>query len=362
MVVLAEYAVLSRETYLIQDRDITYRLPDGWRVDKVRALKGIWGNRYVVFFNDVKKEIVISVRGTDNAFNILTDVGLALSRINNEPFIPPGQNELDELVSDTLKLNLIEEQGYTFRLIGHSLGAVMAELSAVKFGVECIGFESPGSLNIMRQYPSKYHEENFKLITNYLSAPNIINTLNIHPGTVYRMHLSHADGFNVWHALECLLDSLCTVSCCLSINSTPLVLFSSQNTKKLAKKIVKHSGLIALCSKFVSKIFNWHDDIKWLEKQHGIEYIAEFLLHNGKISKINSWPIIWDELKESKLSSLARDFLPLQKDKPGIRNFLDESGMREAQIKRIHGYVEEAEEITSSKKGMFSSFVKYKLK
>ena len=62
---------------------------------------------------------------------------------------------------------------------------------------------------------------------------------------------------------------------------------------------------------------------------------------------MNSWPTICDELKDSKLVALARDFLPLQKDRPGIRNFFDENGMREAQIQRIPGYVEIEDETKS---------------
>jgi len=79
---------------------------------------------------------------------------------------------------------------FTFRIVGHSLGGVIAELCAVEVGVECISFESPGSLERLEklfQYKNKPHN-----VVNFLSAPNIINILYHHPGTIYRMKLPHA--------------------------------------------------------------------------------------------------------------------------------------------------------------------------
>ncbi|MGD0465147.1 MAG: hypothetical protein ABSA84_00375 [Gammaproteobacteria bacterium] len=356
---LAEYAILSRETYLINSGEVTYNLPEGWRVQRLKdpTDKGIWGNRYVVFINDEKKKIVLSVRGTNNIFNVITDVGLALSRINNESFIPPGQSELDNLAEEILRSNLVKTQNYNFKIIGHSLGAVMAELSAVKFGIECIGFESPGSLNIMQRHPNIYSRENFELITSYLSAPNIINTLNSHPGTIYRMYLPHTKGLNGWHIAECLLNSMCTGASCVSVNAMPIMLFSKQATKELAKQIVKKSFLVASGTKLGSKFINWRDEVAWLKTQHEIDNIVDGLNNKVIISKMASWPTIWEELKGSKLVALARDFFPLQKDRPGIRNVFDENGMREARIKRIKGY-KEAEEVTRNNN---KNFFKYRL-
>ncbi len=62
---------------------------------------------------------------------------------------------------------------------GHSLGAVLAELSAQTDNTSAVTFDSPGSqsIQIPRPYP------NAPIIT-YLDPPNAINTLNAHSGTM----------------------------------------------------------------------------------------------------------------------------------------------------------------------------------
>jgi hypothetical protein len=361
---VAEYALLSRETYSIENAEQpAHQLPEGWRITKIKSPKGIWGNCFVVFVNDIKKQIVLSVRGTENLFNILTDLGLAIARIANEPFLPAGQKELDHLVNSILKLNLIKKDGYNFKIIGHSLGGVMAELAAVKFGVECISFESPGSLNIMRQYPETYLEQNFKLITSYLSAPNVINTLNSHAGQIYRMRLPHTiNKFNGWHATECVLNAAFTGASYLSL-AWPVGFICEKLSWELFKMLSKETLYFSLGAKLASKIVNNHDDLKWLLQQHSIANIAEFLSNNNNVVyPMVSWPEIWDVLQDRKLVTVARnflplkvdrpsakslliafakDFVPLQKDQPGMRNIFDENGMREAEVRNMAGYMEE---------------------
>lgn len=355
---VAEYAILSRETYSVRGGDVrSYNLPGDWIVHQIRAPRGTWGNCYVEFINHEKKEIVVSVRGTDDVLNIISDIGLAVASVYEEMlFLPPGQLELENFVERILSSELIHKYNYNIKLIGHSLGGAMAELAAVKFGVECISFESPGALHMMQQFPREYLAEHFRFVTSYLSAPNIINTLNPHPGIIYRMHLPHAIQTHWWHVAECLVSALCTASSYLAISASPAILLCNVATKELLKNIVKNSFMAAIGTKVLNNIINWHDDMKWLHSQHSITNITEFLLNDGiMISKMDAWPIIWDQLKEkdNKLLTFARDLLPLQKDRPGIRNIFDENGMREAQINRISGYVvenveEQHEELNSS--------------
>jgi hypothetical protein len=61
---------------------------------------------------------------------------------------------------------------------------------------------------MMQQFPHEYLLEHFRFVTSYLSAPNIINTLNPHPGFIYRMHLPHAIQVHWWHVAECLVSAL----------------------------------------------------------------------------------------------------------------------------------------------------------
>jgi hypothetical protein len=56
---------------------------------------------------------------------------------------------------------------------------------------------------------------------------------------------------------------------------------------------------------------------------------------------MKSWPRVYWKNFANTLFEFARDFVPLQKDKVGIRNIIDEEGMREAQVKRMPKYQEE---------------------
>jgi hypothetical protein len=341
---VAEYAILSRETYSVRDYGGSYNLPSGWIIHQIRSPRGTWGNCYVEFINHQKKEIVVSVRGTDDVLNVMSDIGLAFASIyEGMLFLPPGQVDLENFVERILYSESVQKHNYNIKIIGHSLGGAMAELAAVKFGIECISFESPGALHMMQQFPHEYLLEHFRFVTSYLSAPNIINTLNPHPGFIYRMHLPHAIQVHWWHVAECLVSALYTASSYLAISASPAILLCNVATKELLKNIAKNSFMAAIGTKVLKNIINWRDDMQWLGSQHSITNIAEFLLNDGMISKMDSWPIIWEHLneKDNKLLTFARDCLPLQKDRPGIRNVFDENGMREAQVNRIRGYIVE---------------------
>lgn len=369
---VAEYAILSRETYNIKSEEQhDYNLPEGWLIISCKSfeepkspniLKSIWGNFYVEFINNYKKEIVLSIRGTDNILNAITDIGLALSSIcQNLSFMIPGQHELETFVEYILSSDAIKQYNYSFKIIGHSLGGVMAELAAVKYGVECITFESPGSLHIMRQFPQEYPESNFRYITNYLGAPNIINTLNKHPGMIYRMFLPHAAGTRWLHVGQCLLNAIYSAASYVFLFASPSVLVCSVATKELLINIIKQSFLAAVSTKLLNHVIDWGDDIEALGSQHSILKIADFLLKDGAITKMHSWPVIWDALPDNKLLSFMKDVLPLQKDMPGIRNIFDENGMKEAQISRVAGYVEYNSDSSEKKEcTMFDKLLKYR--
>jgi hypothetical protein len=439
------YAALSKETYYVANKDAMGSLPSGWKTIFVAAPKGKWGNCYAIFANQEAQEVILSIRGTDNIFNLLTDVGLVVSNFKGEPFLPPGQEDVEkcahsftqfqsdfdfgEIIKDftilessvggmltswhltllsiaattygvhetlgfagfkeisaiikepcagnmavgqpklelarryledkekgirkylkgnphvtshfdNIKSNLNKSsfKNYQFKVIGHSLGAVMAELCSTRLGIECITFESPGSLNLIKGLPN-YDKAHCKLIKNYLSAPNIINTLNPHPGILYRMYLPHTEGFDGVHAASCVLNSAFRVSTYLTVGSMSAAMaFTKQVALETAKTVAKGSALTSCVTKLSGGIFALWGDKRWLEKQHSIEKISQFLQGNGVVSRMESWPKFSDGLKESRFVALGRDFLPLQKDRPGIRNFFDEDGMREAQIERIPGY------------------------
>ncbi|CAB4473519.1 hypothetical protein RhiirA5_407006 [Rhizophagus irregularis] len=224
---------------------------------------------------------------------------------------------------------------FDFKIVGHSLGGIIAELCAVKIGVECITFESPGALEILEQL-SEYKDKPRKIV-NYLSAPNIVNTLNHHPGTTYRIILPHTVGFSPIHAVNCVVQSASRV---LTYASFGTVAAGKVFAVKGAVTVGKKVGLSALGTKLAGGIAGLWRDFNWVKKQHSIDNIVIYLQSsdNPQLVKMESWP--WVYWKRNILKELARDFVPLQKDKAGIRNLMDEEGMREAQIKRIPEYKE----------------------
>ena len=96
--------------------------------------------------------------------------------------------------------DLIKNEGYHLSFTGQSLGGFLAEMSVYAchrgFGLDypdasAVVFDSPGSIEVMQEWESHIgqHQVNVKQlnIISFLSSPNLVNTLNSHPGTVYRL-------------------------------------------------------------------------------------------------------------------------------------------------------------------------------
>ncbi len=354
------YAVLARETYHLDEQNLKHELPPSWSIAKIDITNDVWGNSYAVFMNNESKEIVLAVRGTANVVNIITDIGLALSRLGDDKFIPPGQEELDAVAHKILTSDKVCNQNYNFKIIGYSLGAIMAELSAVKLGIECITFESPGSLDIMKQYPAeKYPEKNYHLITTYLGAPNAINTLNAHAGSIFRMYLPHHKAFNVQYTMGCLSNTLIgNYVYKVSSNVIAYIPFLNNRVSNAVAKQLDPRGLFsAIGLKLGFTPLIWYEDIAWLVEQHSIVNIERYLLNSGEVSKMDSWPTtvlitVPEAIKETKILGFSSYFSPLQslqKNKPGIRDIFDKDETKEAQINRIPGYVENKFSTASSR-------------
>ena len=340
---IATYAVLARETFnlIYIGTNSILKLPLGWNIKKIDVFYDEHGNCFCIFMNKKLKEVVLSVRGTKNLDNIETDFKLALARIQENKFIPAGQEGLEALANKILQSNGVTKEGYSFKIIGYSLGGVMAELCATKLGIECITFESPGSVHLMQQHPSSYPEKNYNLISAYLSAPNAINSLDAHPGNIFRMYLPQSQGY-ARHAVKCLLNTTFVTP----VYNAYVSWFSL--VKNSASRSISDS-LNAVGLTVSSNPVVLMEDITWLIGQHSIDNIASFLLNSGKTTQMDSWPItpliaINQELSQSGISqnilSFSKIFLPFQKDKPGIRNIFDEEGMKLAQNFNLPGYKE----------------------
>ncbi|OQV12925.1 hypothetical protein BV898_12846 [Hypsibius exemplaris] len=288
---------------------------------------------------------------------------------------------VDEQVTERLKMVLTERSGTidkvyeaihkrcpgkTLKIVGHSLGAVTAELCAVKFGVECITFDSPGSLEILQtvdRYRDLLMSPGHVRITNYFSAPNIVNTLNGHPGESIRLFLPHTDGqFSPMHRAVCVLSSASRVATYVGLGAVGAFfgravaqkaaeiaakevaeIAAQEAAKVAAKEVGKKAGLASLSAKLTGGVAGLWKDKNWLLEQHKIDSFIAYLSSTTtapKTAVVESWPqtLNFGGFKARAVDVIRASVLPLQKDLPGIRNQFDEEGMREAQIERMVGY------------------------
>ena len=340
---IATYAVLARETYNLMEDTSMLNLPLDWSIKKIDVVRDHHGNCFGMFVNKKLKEIVLSVRGTSNIKNLDTDFKLAVARVKENKFLPSGQAELEELAERILLSNAVSKEGYNLKIIGYSLGAVMAELCAVKYGLDSITFESPGSLHLMQQHQELYPAKNYRLITSYLSAPNCINSLDSHPGNIFRMYLPQSRSLNCRHIMECMLSSMFLLPA-YNMVVDGIAMATKGSQRDPLSSIGVETGVSPLI---------YTQDILWLMEQHSIENIAKFLLTFGKVVQMDSWPTtplinISEQVQQhtfvGNMLFFSKIFLPFQKDQLGIRNIFDEEGMKIAQNRNILGYKEHQEE------------------
>jgi len=104
--------------------------------------------------------------------------------------IPKQQFEAAQYFTKVAKEKYIQQYNSEPTLIhtGHSLGAVLAELCALTDDCKAVTFESPGTKPMVDQLDV----ENLNLakadITSYNAAPNKINSLHEHLGTVIPLY------------------------------------------------------------------------------------------------------------------------------------------------------------------------------
>lgn len=195
------YAQLASESY----RDVNtalpnggYSLPSGWVFVRATGVgHTIEGYTGTAFANPATHELVIVHRGSDDLLsgdNSDTDDDLIQIGLGN----PPDQYSEAASFTDLIKAEFLQQggeyAGYRLSFTGHSLGAVLAELTAAKYDASATTFDSPGSKPILQKLVSEGELSAQQVasaeqhITTYNAAPNIIDTTNEHVGTVYRIY------------------------------------------------------------------------------------------------------------------------------------------------------------------------------
>lgn len=173
---------------------------------KTFARGGYFGRAY---FNTKTHHLIIAHRGTDlnvkinestlNQISIAIDDGRFWDMIKDmdddydifHGKIPLQQFEAAQYFVQKAKKSYLEKYKKEPTIIhtGHSLGAVLAELCAVKYNSKAITFESPGSKPLALQLIDNPSVDLGEVdITTYNAEPNQINTLHEHLGKVIPLY------------------------------------------------------------------------------------------------------------------------------------------------------------------------------
>ena len=184
--------------------NISYEL-SAWKVIETFSVqKKKWGGyRGLLCYHTIKNQVVLAHRGTklSNLDSLQTDL-LAITL----GFIEGQAGEIAPFIKDTL--DYTKEKNASLYITGHSLGGWLAQvtkfilqtkykdnltLQAIKKGnpIRCITFDTPGSAQALKHFGETYANTAQTIsqhhITNYLSAPNPVNSCSQHAGSCYRV-------------------------------------------------------------------------------------------------------------------------------------------------------------------------------
>lgn len=169
-------------------------------------------------------------RGTDPNLlgNVKADLQLVLSKFTNGSSLPLITDKAYCLVASWMaELNdinaLLHAHGKRLRVhvTGHSLGGFLAEVMTVLFSQQaalqnqawtCRTFDSPGlPPTYVQQALSISPPDHWKsIMTSYLAAPNPINMLYKHIGTIYHVMVPFPKTVN--HAVKCVVADVARVT------------------------------------------------------------------------------------------------------------------------------------------------------
>ncbi|OJW71117.1 MAG: hypothetical protein BGO68_04705 [Candidatus Amoebophilus sp. 36-38] len=191
----------------VLSKELGHQLPGSvdttWKVVQVKDDSQHTGYYSVLYINENTNQAILSFQGTKveglkdlarKNSDLKEDIDGVLGNAITE------QNALG-YVATKEAVDYAKEKEYNLSITGHSLGAYLAELAVAycyrDFSyrqVKGIVFDSPGTVNKLDKFKSnvinkatKFSIANLPIVT-YLSAPNLINTCNGHPGEVYRVY------------------------------------------------------------------------------------------------------------------------------------------------------------------------------
>lgn len=183
--------------------------PMGWTILTTSDDEGFSNDDYfgVAYVNLSTQQMIIAHRGTNATLfrlgDIRSDLVLALdfipSQFNDgaEPFMTAARNRYREFFNG----QDIAESAVMHT--GHSLGAVLAEMSAYKLHGSAVTFDSPGSLPIIQDRFNASITPADVSVISFQTAPHVINRINEHVGHIYRIYPPHeAKSFAPLHVVQ----------------------------------------------------------------------------------------------------------------------------------------------------------------
>jgi hypothetical protein len=225
--VLSQFASKTYTDYKKRETDAQYEkrldLPVGWKL-LTTASNSSKKNGYfaAAYWHPENQHVVIAHRGT-----VLTNLGAVFTDIvgvifkYHVPQMSSASTFAHKVVEVLREVN--REKGPIFQVFftGHSLGGWLAQITTFttkylkmkgndfvkidnvpnSFHPHTVVFESPGCKDMLLQMADKFDvrldgrsiDIEHLDITSYLSAPNRINTCNLHVGTVYRIFTCLSD-------------------------------------------------------------------------------------------------------------------------------------------------------------------------
>ena len=183
-----DLAVLSLKVYA-DPADSGVALPNGWQSSVSSDDAGVSKKGYFARIYIKDDTAIIAQRGTENkGDDFFSDAQLFFDEVSQQ--FSPAKDFFDYATSYLCNTTSVSYIAFS----GHSLGAALAELSSAKFKFSAITFESPGTREILKAHSADFPSDAISYVDSnvitYNAAPNLVNTMAEHVGSINRVYPS----------------------------------------------------------------------------------------------------------------------------------------------------------------------------